>query len=102
MEIDVVHRYSHLGEKLSHITYNAISIKLTGILQVLNSCTKSKEKMCGHTWSILGDLNWEYELDICSRQLQPLFLEFLHENQVTTSKEYGRVFREDDVMWEAS
>ena len=32
MEINVVHRYSHLGEKIC-ITYNALCVKLIGTLQ---------------------------------------------------------------------
>ena len=44
MEINVVHRYSHLGEKLLRATYNAISVKLTGPLHVFDGCTRSKAK----------------------------------------------------------
>ena len=45
-EIDnnVVHGYSHLGEKLLHIIYNALSVKLTGTLQFCGGCARYKEK----------------------------------------------------------
>ena len=47
MDTKVVHRYSHLGENLLRITYNALGVKLTGTLQVLDGCekTKAKERM---------------------------------------------------------
>ena len=44
MDINVVHMYSHLGEKLLHTTYNARGVKLTGTLQVCDGCARSKEK----------------------------------------------------------
>ena len=59
--------------------------------------TAKRKDFCGHDWSIPGELDRELVLDWRSRRLQPLFLEFLHEDQVTTAEKYGRVFREDDV-----
>ena len=44
MDINVVHRYSHLGEKLLRTTYNTLGVKLTGTLQVCEGCAQSKEK----------------------------------------------------------
>ena len=44
MDINVVHWYSHLGEKLLYITYNALGVKLTGTLQVCDVCARSKSK----------------------------------------------------------
>ena len=38
MDINVLHMYSHLGEKLLRTTYNALSIKLTGTLHVCHGC----------------------------------------------------------------
>ena len=34
MDIKVVHRYSHQREKMLRTTYNAISVKLTGTIQL--------------------------------------------------------------------
>ena len=42
MDINVIHRYSHLAL----IAYNALSVKLTGTLQVCNGCAKFKAKAC--------------------------------------------------------
>ena len=36
MYIEVVHRYSYLEEKLLHITYKTLGVKLRGTLQVCN------------------------------------------------------------------
>ena len=44
MDINVVHRYSHLREKLLCTTYNTLGVKLTGTLQVCNGCARSKAK----------------------------------------------------------
>ena len=44
MDINVVHRYSHLGEKLLRTTYNALGCNLTGTLQVCNCFAQSKAK----------------------------------------------------------
>ena len=44
MYINMVHRYPHLGEKLLRTTYKTLGIKLTGTLQVCDSCARSKEK----------------------------------------------------------
>ena len=44
MDINVVHRYSHQGEKLLRTTYNALVFKLTCTLQVCNGCARFKEK----------------------------------------------------------
>ena len=46
MDINVLHGYSHLGEKLLRTTYNSIGVKLTGTLQVCGICASSKEKVC--------------------------------------------------------
>ena len=40
----MVHRYSHLGEKLLRTTYHTLGAKLTCTLQVCYSCARSKEK----------------------------------------------------------
>ena len=44
MDINVVHGYSHLGEKLLRITHNALGVKLTGTLQLFGGCARSKAK----------------------------------------------------------
>ena len=44
MDINVVYRYSHLGENLLRTTYNTLSVKLTGTLQVCDGCACSKAK----------------------------------------------------------
>ena len=44
MDINMVRRYSNLGEMLLCITYNALSVKLTGILRVFNGCAQYKAK----------------------------------------------------------
>ena len=44
MDINVVHRYSHLVEKFLRATYNALGVKLTGTLQVCDVCAHSKAK----------------------------------------------------------
>ena len=44
MDINVVHRYSHLGEKLLCITYNDLGVKFTCTLQVCDLCARSKAK----------------------------------------------------------
>ena len=44
MDINVVHRYSHLVEKFFRTTYNALGVKLTGTLQVCDDCARSKAK----------------------------------------------------------
>ena len=44
MGINVLHRYSHLGEKLLRTTYNALGVKLTDNLQICNGCARSNEK----------------------------------------------------------
>ena len=43
-DINVVHRYSHLGEKFLRLTYDALDIQLTGTLQVCDFCASSKAK----------------------------------------------------------
>ena len=40
----MVHRYSHLGEKLLRTTYNAIGVKLTGTIKFCDGCARSKAK----------------------------------------------------------
>ena len=44
MNINVVHRYSHLGGKLFCITYNALRVKSTGTLQVCDGCARTKSR----------------------------------------------------------
>ena len=44
MYINVVHRDSHLGEKLLRTTYNALGVKLIGLLQFCDGCARSKVK----------------------------------------------------------
>ena len=44
MYINVVHRYSHLGENLLRTTYHDLGVKLTGTLQFYGGCAKSKAK----------------------------------------------------------
>ena len=44
MDINVVHRYSHMGEKLLCISYNALIVKLTGTLQFCGGCAEYKAK----------------------------------------------------------
>ena len=46
MDINVVHKYSHMGERLLCTTYNALGVKLTGTLQVYDGCARSKAKYC--------------------------------------------------------
>ena len=40
VDINVVHKYSHLIEKLLRQTYDALGIKLTGKLQVCDGCSR--------------------------------------------------------------
>ena len=44
MYINVVHWYSHSGETLLRITYNALGVKLTVRLQVFDGCARFKAK----------------------------------------------------------
>ena len=44
MDINVVHRYSHLEEKFLRMTYKSLSVKFTGALQVYDGCKRSKKK----------------------------------------------------------
>ena len=46
MDINVVQRYSHLGEQLLRTTYNALSVKLTVSLQVCGGFARYKAKAC--------------------------------------------------------
>ena len=46
MDINVVHRYSYLAEKLLLIDYYALGVKLTVTLQECNGCAKFKAKSC--------------------------------------------------------
>ena len=46
MDINVVHRYSHIKEKLFRINYYPLRVKLTGTLQVCGGCARSKAKAC--------------------------------------------------------
>ena len=46
MDINVVHQYSHIGEKLLRLTYVALGVNLTGMLQVCDGCARSKAKAC--------------------------------------------------------
>ena len=40
----MLHRYSHLREKLLRTTYNALGFKLTGTLKFCDGCARSKAK----------------------------------------------------------
>ena len=44
MDINVVHRYSHLVKKMLSISYNALSVNLTGTFQVCDGFSKYKAK----------------------------------------------------------
>ena len=44
MDINVVNRHLHLGEKLLRINYNTPSVLLTGTLQGCDGCAQSKSK----------------------------------------------------------
>ena len=44
MDIDLVHRYSHLGENLLRTTYNNLGVKLTGTIEVCDGCAQPKTK----------------------------------------------------------
>ena len=44
MDINAVHRYSHLGGKLLHLTYGALGVKVTGTLLVFYVYVISKAK----------------------------------------------------------
>ena len=44
MDINMVHCYSHLGDNLLHITYNALGVNLTGTFQVCDGFARSKAK----------------------------------------------------------
>ena len=59
MDIDLVHSYSHLGEKLLCIKYNTPSVKFIGTLQVYDGCAQSKERQIrekGFLWTQLVHL----------------------------------------------
>ena len=49
--------------------------------------------MCGHDWSISGDIDRGSVLDWRSRCLQPLFMDILNPDQFATSKENFRVIK---------
>ena len=40
MDINVAHWYSNIGEKLLRLTYDALGVKLTGPLEVCDSCER--------------------------------------------------------------
>ena len=44
MDVNGVHRYSHLGKKLLRITYKALGVKLTCTPKVCDGCARSKSK----------------------------------------------------------
>ena len=44
VDIDMVHRYSHLVEKLFRTAYNTLGIKVTGTPQACDGCARSKVK----------------------------------------------------------
>ena len=44
MGINVVHRYSYLGEKFLRTAYNALGVKFIDTLQVCGVCARSKAK----------------------------------------------------------
>ena len=45
MDINMVHRYSHIVEKLLRFTYNSLGVNLTCALQVFDGCTRYKAKV---------------------------------------------------------
>ena len=45
MDINLVHWYSHLGENLLCLIYDALGVKLTETLEVWGSCPISKSKV---------------------------------------------------------
>ena len=42
LDINEVHQYPHIIEKLLHLTYDALGIKLTGTIQVCDGFERSK------------------------------------------------------------
>ena len=44
MDINVVYWYSHLGEKLLRLTYDALGVHMTGTIEVFGGCARSKAK----------------------------------------------------------
>ena len=44
IDIHMLHRYSHLVEKLLRTKYNDLGVKLIGTLQVCHGCEQSKSK----------------------------------------------------------
>ena len=57
-------------------------------IDVYKSVILERKDFCGHDWSITGEFNQESVLDWRSRILQPLFIEFLYENKISTSEIY--------------
>ena len=110
MYISVVHRYFWLGEKLLCTTYNTPGVNLSGTLQVFDGCARSKakasavrnkkytrasnpgERIFGQNWFIPGEYNCGSVLDWSSRRLQPLFMDFIYENKISTFKNMEEFF----------
>ena len=46
LDITVAHRYSHLIEKLLHLTYDALWFQLDGTLEVCDGFARSKARSC--------------------------------------------------------
>ena len=112
MNINVVHGYSHMGEKLLRITYNALGVKLTGTIQIFGGCARSKAKSravqkntymrASHLgasifvyktgpfpYSLIGNWYWIVVVDNYSCY----YGSFLTKNQLKLSKKMGYFFR---------
>ena len=99
MDINVLHRYSHLEENLLRLTYDNLGFKLAGTLQVCDGCAESTskardarkktytrssntgERMFLDTTgpfleSLIGNWHWIWH----SRRLQPFFMKFLYKD----------------------
>ena len=44
MDTNVVHWYSHIGESLLPLTYDALGVNMTGTLKVCDGCARPKAK----------------------------------------------------------
>ena len=111
IDINVVHRYSYLGEHLLHTTYNDLGVKLTGALQICDGCaiihakeravikkTYTRALQMGERFvldttdplpeSLFGDRYWIGVVDDYSRYSWSLFTK----QKVSTSERDGRVF----------
>ena len=85
MDVNFAQRYSHIGEKLLHLTYDTLGVQFIVTLEVCGGCAQSKAKalvvrkktytqvktgrndFCGYGWSIPINYNWAWLLDWHSR-----------------------------------